>query len=63
MAWRFQQVLPLAPLVLYAAGKSLYIAASDLVPGIKAQVSLRQAAASFGWFAIGLLLLLSLASR
>lgn len=63
LAWRFQQVLPLAPLVLFAAGNFLYIAASDLVPEIKAQVSLRQAAGSFGWFAVGLLLLLSLASR
>jgi zinc and cadmium transporter len=63
LAWRFQQMLPLAPLVLFAAGNFLYIAASDLVPEIKAQVSLRQAAGSFGWFAVGLLLLFSLSSR
>lgn len=62
LAWRFQQCLPLAPLVLFAAGNFIYIAASDLVPEIKAQVSLRQACSSFLWFSGGLLILLRLAS-
>jgi zinc and cadmium transporter len=62
LAWRFQAVLPLAPLVLLAAGNFLYIAASDLVPEIKAQDSLLQALTSFSWFAGGLLVLWLLAS-
>lgn len=63
LAWRFQAVLPLAPLVLLAAGNFLYIAASDLVPEIKSQHSLLQAVSSLAWFAAGLLLLWLLASR
>ena len=62
LAWCFRQVIPLAPLVLFAAGNFLYIAASDLVPEIKAQVSLWQAGSSFIWFSAGLLLLWILAS-
>ena len=62
LAWRFQRLLPLPPLVLFAAGNFLYISASDLVPEIKAQMSLQQAASSFGWFMAGLLLLWALAS-
>jgi len=62
LAWRFQAVLPLAPLVLLAAGNFLYIAASDLVPDIKSQDSLLKAVSSFAWFAAGLLLLWLLAS-
>ena len=55
-------LLALAPLVLFAAGNFLYIAASDLVPEIKARVAPQEALAAFGWFAVGLLLLLALAS-
>jgi zinc and cadmium transporter len=62
LAWGLQRMIPLAPLVLFAAGNFLYIAASDLVPEIKAQVSLRQATCSFIWFSAGLLLLRMLAS-
>ena len=62
LAWRFQQWLPLAPLVLFAAGNFLYIAASDLVPEIKAQDSLPKALSSFAWFSAGLLALMLLAS-
>jgi zinc and cadmium transporter len=62
LALRFQHLLPLSQLVLFAAGNFLYVAASDLVPEIKAQVSLQQAVSSFGWFTAGLLLLWILAS-
>ncbi|NDD44928.1 MAG: ZIP family metal transporter [Synechococcaceae bacterium WB9_4xB_025] len=62
LAWRFQQLLPLSQMVLFAAGNFLYIAASDLVPEIKAQVSLQQALSRFGWFISGLVLLRILAS-
>ena len=62
VAWRFQQLLPLPPLVLFAAGNFLYIAASDLVPEIKVQSTLSQALASFAWFTTGLFVLWILAS-
>ena len=62
VAWRFQRLLPLPPLVLFAAGNFLYIAASDLVPEIKAQPTLPQALASFAWFATGLFALWLLTS-
>jgi zinc and cadmium transporter len=48
--------------VLFAAGNFLYIAASDLVPEIKAQPTLPQALASFAWFATGLFALWLLTS-
>jgi len=62
LAWGLRDSLALAPLVLFAAGNFLYIAASDLVPEIKARVAPQEALAAFGWFAVGLLLLLALAS-
>jgi zinc and cadmium transporter len=62
IAWQFQALLPLPPLVLFAAGNFLYIAASDLVPEIKQQKSWRAALSSFAWFSAGLLLLWYLAS-
>lgn len=62
IAWQFQTLLPLPPLVLFASGNFLYIAASDLVPEIKQQMSWRAALSSFGWFVAGLLLLWCLAS-
>ena len=62
VAWGFQWLIALAPLVLFASGNFLYVAASDLVPEIKAQASFPEAAASFAWFCVGLLLMLSLAA-
>ncbi|WP_236629570.1 ZIP family metal transporter [Synechococcus sp. BS55D] len=57
IAWAFRTSLPLAPLVLFAAGNFLYIAASDLVPEIKNSQSRLAAASNLGWFLLGLLLL------
>lgn len=50
-----------AGLVLFGAGNFVYIAASDLIPEIKAHASLLGAAVHFGCFAAGLLLMLILA--
>lgn len=61
LAWLLAGSLPLPALVAFAAGNFLYIAASDLVPEIKAQTTAREAAQSVGWFAAGLLLLWLLA--
>lgn len=61
LAWLIAQSLPVAGLVLFASGNFIYIAASDLVPEIKANTSLRSASLSFGWFCGGLLLMLGLA--
>jgi zinc and cadmium transporter len=61
LAWLIPQLLSVGALVLFASGNVLYIAASDLVPEIKAGTSLRSAAFSFGWFSAGLLLMLALA--
>lgn len=63
LSWNFISALtfPVGALVLFASGNFLYIAASDLVPEIKAGTSLRSAASSFGWFSAGLLLMLALA--
>ena len=60
LAWLLAGSLPLAGLVLFAAGNFLYIAASDLVPEIKARAGLWQAGVGLGWFAAGLLLMLLL---
>ncbi len=57
LAWLIAQSLPVAGLVLFASGNFLYIAASDLVPEIKAGTTLRSALLSFGCFCLGLLLL------
>lgn len=61
VAWWCSGVLPLPGLVLFAAGNFLYIAASDLVPEIKARSSLGEALIGFVAFTSGLLLLLALA--
>jgi zinc and cadmium transporter len=61
LAWLIAQSLPVAGLALFASGNFLYIAASDLVPEIKANSSLRSATISFGWFCAGLILMLALA--
>jgi zinc and cadmium transporter len=63
LAWLLARAMPVAGLVLFAGGNFLYIAASDLVPEIKASGSLRQAGEGFGWFCAGLLLMLALALR
>jgi zinc and cadmium transporter len=61
LAWLISQSLSVAGLVLFACGNFLYIAASDLVPEIKAARSLRDAGLGFGWFSTGLLLMMALA--
>ncbi|WP_254969424.1 ZIP family metal transporter [Cyanobium sp. CH-040] len=61
LAWFISRSVSVAELVLFASGNFLYIAASDLVPEIKAGSSLRSAVLSFCWFSAGLLLMLVLA--
>lgn len=61
LAYAVSRRFDVAGLVLFGAGSFMYIAASDLVPEIKSHPSLRRAAAHFGCFALGLILMLSLA--
>lgn len=61
LAWLISQRLPVSGLVLFASGNFLYIAASDLVPEIKASTNLRAAGLSFGWFSAGLALMYAMA--
>lgn len=61
LAWAISRSLPVASLVLFACGNFLYIAASDLVPEIKAAQSLGEAAQGFGWCSAGLLIMMGLA--
>jgi zinc and cadmium transporter len=61
MAWGLRDSTHLAPLVLFAAGNFLYVAASDLVPEIKTRLSLREGLTGLGCFAAGLLVLALLA--
>jgi zinc and cadmium transporter len=49
--------------VLFGAGNFLYIAASDLVPEIKARTDPAAAGLNFAWFAAGLGVMLALALR
>ncbi|NDG22489.1 MAG: ZIP family metal transporter [Synechococcaceae bacterium WBB_10_009] len=63
LAWGLRDTTHLAPLVLFAAGNFLYVAASDLVPEIKTRLSLREALIGLGWFAAGLLVLALLATE
>ncbi|MFZ9167077.1 ZIP family metal transporter [Vulcanococcus sp.] len=60
LAWTLRERIPLAPLVLFAAGNFIYIAASDLVPEIKSGRKLSQSLLCYAWFTAGLLLLWSL---
>jgi zinc and cadmium transporter len=60
LAWGLRHTESLAPLVLFAAGNFLYVAASDLVPEIKARLLLQEAFTGLAWFAAGLLLLAAL---
>ena len=61
LAARQLDVSVIAGLVLLGAGNFIYIAASDLIPEIKAQPALRPAAECFAVFAAGLGLMLALA--
>lgn len=61
LAYFVSQRFEVAGLVLFGAGSFIYIAASDLVPEIKANPSLLRAAVHFGCFALGLSLMLALA--
>lgn len=61
LAWLLSRSLPVGGLVLFASGNFLYIAASDLVPEIKASTNLRSSALSFGWFTAGLALMVAMA--
>lgn len=63
LAWLMAQAFDVAQLVLFGAGNFLYIAASDLVPEIRQRGSAAEAAATFGWFSAGLLLMLLPALR
>ena len=61
LAWAWAGSLPLAALILFAAGNFLYVSASDLVPEIKSRSSLSETWLALGWFVLGLALLLLLA--
>jgi zinc and cadmium transporter len=63
LAYLISRSFSVAGLVLFGAGNFLYIAASDLVPEIKARPSLRDAFQNFAWFAGGLVFMLTLALR
>jgi zinc and cadmium transporter len=62
LAWWLRDLISLAPLVLFAAGNFLYIAASDLVPEIKHQEGSASAVNSFICFGGGLLFMLLMAA-
>ncbi|WP_308367406.1 MULTISPECIES: ZIP family metal transporter [unclassified Microbulbifer] len=61
IAYVISRHFDVAWLMLFGAGNFVYIAASDLIPEIKQQASLRTAAVHFGFFAAGLLLMFILA--
>ncbi len=61
LAYLFSQRFDVSGLVLFGAGNFLYIAASDLVPEIKANPNLQNAALHFLCFALGLAFMLFLA--
>lgn len=61
LAYLASQQFGLSGLVLFGAGNFIYIAASDLVPEIKAHKSLRAAAWHFSFFLTGLAVTLALA--
>lgn len=61
LAYVISQGFSVAGLVLFGAGNFIYIAASDLVPEIKHQSDIRQAAVVFSLFVLGLSLMLVLA--
>jgi zinc and cadmium transporter len=57
LAWWLRELMALAPLVLFAAGNFIYIAASDLVPEINQNSDSGFALKSFVCFVGGLLLM------
>jgi zinc and cadmium transporter len=61
LAYALSQRVPVTGLVAYGAGTFIYIAASDLVPEIKAQKDLRGTLINFCYFAAGLGFMLGLA--
>jgi zinc and cadmium transporter len=61
LAYLAAQRFDVAGLVLFGAGNFIYIAASDLIPEIKSQASLRAAISHFACFAAGLMLMFILA--
>lgn len=61
LAYLAAQRFDVAGLVLFGAGNFIYIAASDLIPEIKAQARLAAAVTHFACFAAGLVLMFSLA--
>ncbi|MDY0186531.1 MAG: ZIP family metal transporter [Syntrophus sp. (in: bacteria)] len=61
LAYLFSQRFDVSGLVLFGAGNFLYIAASDLVPEIKAEPHFENAVLHFSCFALGLTFMLFLA--
>lgn len=61
LAYVASQSWSVAGLVMFGAGNFVYIAASDLVPEIKAQPDLRRASLGFGCFVVGIGLMYVLA--
>lgn len=61
LAYFISQDYNVAGLVLLGAGNFIYLAASDLLPQVKAQESLREAALYFCCFAVGLVVMFSIA--
>ncbi len=61
MAYLAAQRFDVTGLVLFGAGNFIYIAASDLIPEIKAQEKLSATVLHFGCFGVGLLLMYGLA--
>jgi zinc and cadmium transporter len=61
LAYFVSQRFEVAGLVLFGAGNFIYIAASDLIPEIKSQASLRAAGLHFCFFAVGLVVTFALA--
>jgi zinc and cadmium transporter len=62
LAWWLRDLISLAPLVLFAAGNFVYIAASDLVPEIKCTSQVGLEFQSFACFTAGLLFMLVIAA-
>jgi zinc and cadmium transporter len=61
LAYLASRYFDVAPLVLFGAGNFIYIAASDLIPEIKTQTSLRAALLNFILLVLGLALMFVLA--
>jgi len=61
LAYLAAQRFEVSGLVLFGAGNFIYIAASDLIPEIKSERSLRKAAAHFSFLAAGVIIMFVLA--